>query len=135
MNLENLRKFIIESNKKGYASGKAGKKEEDGSYTIIYESGNWKSHDNYFGGEPYGGRTIVSFKNKPFWLMAYWGRVNELEDPKKIYPFLQKALMEIPEELPLRGPGRFKEGDFEYQFEVEGGLVESKIKLKTNMVS
>jgi len=87
MNLDTLRKFIVESNKKGYASGNTGVKETDGSLTVVYESGDWKSHDNYFGGEPYGGRAIILYKEKPYWIMAYYGSVKQGIDHKQIYAY------------------------------------------------
>ena len=34
-----------------------------GGVTIPYEKGDWKSHDNFFGGEPYGGRIIVFYNS------------------------------------------------------------------------
>ena len=52
MNLTELREFLVASNKAGYAGGEEKKwiKEPDGSTTIPYEKGDWKSHDNFFGG-------------------------------------------------------------------------------------
>ena len=61
MNLNKLKQFLIYSNKAGYSGGKEKSwiKESDGSTSIMAKKGYWKSHDNFFGGEPYGGRTIV----------------------------------------------------------------------------
>lgn len=63
MNKEGLRQFLLDSNAAGYAGGESKKwvKESDQSTTIPFEQGPWKSHDNFFGGEPYGGRTIVFY--------------------------------------------------------------------------
>jgi hypothetical protein len=117
LNLKDLRLFIIQSTKHGYASeGEAGKKiESDGSKTFVYKEGNWKSHDNYFGGEPFGGRTIVFYKDKPVWMMVYYGSVGkDINNFTKIYEVLQKALLDAPEKYPYRGPESFKDDDFEY---------------------
>jgi hypothetical protein len=75
IDLNELRKFKKEAHGAGYESEnpKNEVKESDGSTTLWYESGDWKFHDNYFGGEPYGGRTIISYKNKPVWIMVYYG--------------------------------------------------------------
>jgi hypothetical protein len=61
MSKEALCQFLVQSNAAGYASGDAKNriKEPDGSTTIVFQEGEWRSHDNYFGGEPYGGRIIV----------------------------------------------------------------------------
>ena len=69
-----LKKFLIACNKAGYAGGEEKKwiKERDGSTTIPFKLGDCESHDNFFGGEPYGGRTVVSYKGKPVWIMVYF---------------------------------------------------------------
>ena len=115
MDTEELRKFLIDSNRAGYASGKPGTKEPDGSTTIHFEQGDWKSHDNYFGGEPYGGRMAVFYKNKPIWIMVYYGQVIEGTETEKVYAFLRKALMNMPEANPYRGPKEHKQDQFVYR--------------------
>jgi hypothetical protein len=112
-----VRRFLIAANLRGYASDdvKNWIKEKDGSTTIVYEQGDWKMHDNFFGGEPYGGREVVFYKSKPVWMMVYYGVVVESEiDIKELYRFLQKALKEDPESNPYRGPRNFKEESLEY---------------------
>lgn len=138
---EGLRSFLIEANKAGYASGKERKwiKEPDGSTTIPFESGEWRMHDNFFGGEPYGGRIIVTENGKPYWMTAYYGSiVPEYPDVKGLYIFLQKALSQPPEEMPVRGPRRFEEGDLVYLSDWEGDLekfeVTEKIKKAGNPI-
>lgn len=125
INLNDLREFILESTKHGYAvAGEAGKKvESDDSKTFIYEKGDWKSHDNYFGGEPYGGRTVVFYKGKPVWMMVYYGSVaKDITNFTKIYEILRQALLNAPEQHPYRGPHSLKEDDFEYQNSWEGEI-------------
>lgn len=137
MNKEQLCQFIAEANVKvGYASGRTDTwiKEADGSTTISYESGSWRYHDNFFGGEPYGGREVVSFENKPVWIMIYYGWVEpHVTNIKEVYDFLQKALKLGPEDLPLRGPEELKEGNMRYantwQGDIEGFFGEEVIYL------
>ncbi len=105
--------FLIEAKKRGYASGDQVKKEKDGSKTIIFSKGIYTYHDNYFGGEPYGGREVVFINGKPFWMMVYYGRVIK-GDVNKIYPFLQKALQTITTDAPYRGDIEFEEDGFSY---------------------
>jgi len=116
MKIESLKEFLIASNKAGYAGGEEKKwiKEPDGSTTIPFEKGLWKSHDNFFGGEPYGGRTIVFFEDKPVWIMVYYGRVEEGIEPKPLYGILRNALAQMPEDYPFRGPKEYKEGEYAY---------------------
>lgn len=116
MDKKTLHQFLIDSNKAGYAGGKEKKwiKEPDGSTTIPYEKNSWKSHDNFFGGEPYGGRTIVFYKEKPYWIMVYYGWVEEGIKTNTIYGVLRDALKQMPEDYPFRGPKKYKEGKFIY---------------------
>ena len=114
MNKEKLRKFLIDSNYAGYAGGNEKKwiKESDGSTTIHFEKELWKSHDNFFGGEPYGGRTIVFYKNKPIWMMVYCGWVVENMETNIIYQTLRNALKKMPADYPFRGPKKYEEAGF-----------------------
>jgi hypothetical protein len=124
MLMKSLKQFLIDANKAGYASGenKNWKKEEDKSTTIIFESGDWKMHDNYFGGEPYGGREVIFYKNEPYMIMVYYGFVKKGVNAGEIYPFLQKALSLMPEDNPYRGPSLFEENELIYKNEWVGEL-------------
>src|SRR3989344_8511237 len=102
MNKEELKQFIIQTNKAGYAGGEEKKwiKEPDGSTTIPFQKGEWRSHDNFFGGEPYGGRVIVFYQEKPQWMMVYYGWVAEGVETYPVYAVLRNALMQMPEDYP-----------------------------------
>lgn len=115
--INELKKFKKEADSAGYESEspKNEIKESDGSTTLWYESGDWKYHDNYFGGEPYGGRTVIFYKNKPVWMMVYYGWLDEkVSDVNEAYVFLRKALRAGSVEGSLRGPKEFSEGKFTY---------------------
>ena len=122
MNKEALRQFLIDSNKAGFAGGKEKKwiKEKDGSTTIPYEKDSWRSHDNFFGGEPYGGRIVVFFEGAPVWMMVYYGWVEEGIETGPIYSILRNALKQMPEDYPFRGPQEYKQGKFTYTNSWEG---------------
>lgn len=124
MNIASLRTFLLKANKAGYAAGDDNKwiNEPDKSTTIIYKVGKWRMHDNFFGGEPYGGRMTVSYDNKPYWIMVYYGWVEEGVNPESIYPFLRKALSAMPKEFPYRGPKKLKEGTMVYKNNWQGML-------------
>lgn len=123
MTLDNLCKFLVKAKKVTYASGDSSKssKEADGSTSLFFEEGKFKYHDNYFGGEPYGGREVVFFENKAVYIMTYYGQVHDnVSDIKKLYAFLQNALSSIPEDKPFRGPQEYRAGNFEYINKFEG---------------
>lgn len=129
MNIKNLRDFLVKANLEGYASGENSRevKEADGSTTIIYTLGIWKFHDNFFGGEPFGGREVVFYKEKPVWMMVYYGLVkSEITEFGDIYKFLRESLKHAPLELPVRGPKSISQGDFSYQNSWDGDLEEFK---------
>lgn len=125
INLEKLKDFILASNNAGYASAdlELEKGESDHSSSIRFQQGDFSSHDNYFGGEPYGGRWIVFYKEQPVWIMVYYGWVNsDTLDSNEVYKFLQKALSHMPNDKPFRGPDQFSENDYHYLNEVFGNL-------------
>ncbi len=124
MNKKALTQFLIDSNKAGYATGEEKKwiKEKDGSTTIPFEKGAWRSHDNFFGGEPYGGRIVVSHESKPVWIMVYYGWVADDANADSVYKVLRRALSAMPEKAPFRGPREFTQGEFAYTNKWEGDL-------------
>lgn len=83
MDTADLLRFLRDANQRGYAAGRAARqhRESDHSTTIAYEMGEWTFHDNYFGGEPYGGRSVVFRKGRPVWVAVYYGRVEGAHAP------------------------------------------------------
>lgn len=125
MDIKRLKDFLVETNKHGYGVGdtKSWIKEKDHSTTIQFQSGNFRMHDNFFGGEPWGGREIIFYKDEPVWIMVMYGKVDSsVEDFEEVYEFLQRALLKQPEEIPLRGPKMFKEEKFVYKNKIKGNL-------------
>jgi Domain of unknown function (DUF5680) len=120
-----LLRFLMDASQRGYAAGHGAVKvkEADHSTTIVLEHGKWKFHDNYFGGEPYGGREVVFVEGRPVWMAVYYGWIEgATADPERVYAFLQRALREAPAEFPVRGPDEFSEGQFIYRNEHVGGV-------------
>lgn len=118
-----LLRFLLEASQRGYAAGGSAVKtrEADSSTTIVLEHGKWRFHDNYFGGEPYGGREVVFFRGRPVWMAVYYGQVDGA-NVDAVYSFLQQALRHAPAEFPVRGPQTFTEGRFPYRHVHEGGV-------------
>ena len=114
-------KFLIDSKKKGYAAGEVSiNREEDNSYSTRGEDKEFSFHDNWFGGEPFGGREVVFYEGKPYWMMVYYGQ--DTGRAEGLIDFLRKSLSQVSEKLPLRGPQEFEEGDFRYENQVEGNI-------------
>ena len=135
--ISELKEFLKEANMAGYAGGeeKKWKKEEDNSTTITHESsdGRWLFHDNFFGGEPYGGREVIFKDGQAVWMMVYYGEiVDKGLDKDKVYAFLQKSLSLADEDLPVRGPKEKKEeidgGEWFYENNWQGSLERFKGK-------
>ena len=127
MDKDALKKFLIEANKAGYSTGQYDKIviEKDKSNTISYESGDFRAHDNFFGGEPYGGRYVVFYKGNPVWIMVYYGKVFEsVKEFELVYKFLQKCLSNMPSDMPLRGPKELNDSKYLYKNTWEGDLEE-----------
>jgi hypothetical protein len=125
INKKKLCQFLVKAKRATYASGNSSieTKEKDKSTTLVFEEGEYKYHDNYFGGEPYGGREIVFYKNDPIYIMTYYGSVNEkISDFDAVYKFLQKALSLISKDYPFRGPKELKEDDLIYRNSNTGEL-------------
>ena len=61
-------KFLVEAKKSTYAAGDSAKRivNDDKSTTLIFEDGDWKYHDNYFGGEPMAVERLYFSKKNPF---------------------------------------------------------------------
>ena len=120
-----LLRFLMDASRRGYAAGATAVRvrEVDHSTTIAHELGEWKFHDNYFGGEPYGGREVVFHDGQPVWMAVYFGWVEDQSAGiDKVYSFLQRALLRAPEEFPVRGPDEFSEGPFVYRNVHRGGV-------------
>lgn len=125
MDTKELKAFILEASKNTYASEDPNikAKQPDSSTTIVYEKDDWKYHDNYFGGEPFGGREVVFFQDKPVWMMVYYGSVvvDEIV-PDELYKVLTKALRSSTIDMPYRGPKELIDGDFTYKNDLEGDV-------------
>ena len=112
-----LVEFLVLAKKLTYAAGDSTIKikEKNGSTTLIFKENNWKYNDNYFGGEPFGGREVVFYKGKPVYIMVYYGTVSkEIVDFNVIYKVLMNALKLVPESNPFRGPQKYSENGMDY---------------------
>lgn len=121
MDKNDLKKFLIESCTKGYSAGDSViQKHDDFSYSTTYESGKFILHDNWFGGEPFGGREVVFCDKKPYWMMVYYG--SDSGKAEGLIAFLRRALAKPDSEIPVRGPKELTDGDFRYVNTTSGTL-------------
>src|SRR2546422_10179725 len=101
-----LLRFLVDASRRGYAAGRTAVKvrEADHSTTIVHERGEWKFHDNYFGGEPYGGRSVVFLGGRPVWMGVYFGWVVGMGAGGETgYSFFQGGLLWGAGEVSVRG--------------------------------
>jgi len=99
------------------------KRMPDGSTTITFQQGSWDFHDNFYGGEPYGGRAVIYHRQKPVWIMVYYGQIHDTTlKPDDIYTFLRLALQQAPAYRPYRGPSSFIKANLEYRNRVTGTM-------------
>ena len=119
-----LLRFLMDASRRGYAAGGSAVKtrEADHSTTIVLEHGDWRFHDNYFGGEPYGAREVVFLGRQPVWMAVNSGQVDDA-NVDSVYSFLQRALRQAPAEFPVRGPDACTEGRFSYRNAYEGDVL------------
>jgi hypothetical protein len=126
MNEDALRSYLLAVATQGYADKEKERdwtREPDGSATIRHAAGPWSMHDNFFGGEPYGGREVVCFDGKPAWMMVYFGAVDpDLDAVGSVYSFLQDAMARPDETTPVRGPRLFEAGPWRYEASWDGGI-------------
>ena len=123
MNINEIRQFLIKANRNGYGNESVKPIEEiDGSHTIIFEDGDYRCHDNYFGGEPFGGREVISYSDKAVWMMVYYGFVEDVSLQAQVYVFLKESLLLFNDDLPFRGPARYENGDWLYINKVNGNF-------------
>ncbi len=128
----NFINFLIKAKLNTYANGLAKRiKLEDGSKQLIFEEGDFKYVDRYYGFDSFIGEEIVFEKGKFIWGMNYYGKIiSKVVSGKKIYKFLKKVMGKISEENPFRGPRNFKEKGFEYVNESIGDTICFKGKEK-----
>ena len=126
MNDQDLKRYLLSAAKHGYSDKQRElqwAKQPDRSTAIRHADGPGCLDDNFFGGEPYGGREVVFFEGKPTWMMVYYGAVDpSIANVRAVYSCLQDGLGNPDEDLPVRGPRAFKEGPMRYEASWDGDL-------------
>jgi len=120
-----LEQFLVKAKISGYASGGEGGEATlaDGCKELTFQEDGFHYRDRYFGWNPFGGEEVVLQGGRVIWMMNYYGAVStDVVPAGQVYSFLQKALNQVAEDRPFRGPRSLKEADFEYQDESQGTL-------------
>jgi hypothetical protein len=95
-----------------------------GSKDYHFEKGNLAYHDTYFGATKFVGEEIIYQDTKPIWGMNYYGfTVNDSISESLFDSILRPALMAgSGDNIPVRGPKEFINGEWKYTFRTEGDL-------------
>ena len=131
INKDELLGFIAEAHRNTYAAPKEIKSKHkcetpilEGHKDYHYKRGDWEYHDSYAGSSWAPGREVVFHNGEPVWCMAYQGQHNgDYDDDffqNEAFSFLKKALRNMNDSMPFRGPTEFEDGDFKYTFQLDG---------------
>lgn len=126
MKLKELQEFLMKANMQ-HAFGKGEiVAEDDKSRTIEFTDGDYRMHDNFFGGEPYGGRLVIFYKDQPVFMEVYYGVTSNTAD--EMYALLREALQHPDKQNPFRGPSEYKNDSFTYKSTTEGDISHHTVK-------
>lgn len=121
--------FLIEAKKQTYANANVKKtnSSREGSHDYDYRNGEMTYHDTYFGGTKFMGEEVVYYnQTTPIWGMNYYGiTLDDSISEEAMDKALRPALMMVGEDkdvIPVRGPRKYVNGDYEYNFSVSGNL-------------
>lgn len=118
--------FLREANLNTYANEKAQRVTSlrPGSHDYHFEKGDLTYHDTYFGATKFIGEEIVYKNGKPAWGMNYYGFTLNSEISESLFDaILRPALMSgSGDNIPVRGPKEFINGEWKYTFNAEGDL-------------
>ena len=124
-----LKDFLVKAKKATYANANVEKvaSTRSGSNDYEYSDSGMIYHDTFFGGTNFIGEEVVyeSSSKKPIWGMNYYGvTLDQNLSEEAMDKALRPALMKVGEDdiLPVRGPRRFINDNYEYTFNVDGNL-------------
>lgn len=118
--------FLREAKANTYANANVKKATplRPGSNDYHFEKGDLAYHDTYFGATKFIGEEIVYKNGKPAWGMNYYGFTLSNEISESLFDaILRPALMSgSGDNIPVRGPKEFINGEWKYIFNAEGDL-------------
>jgi len=118
--------FLREANLSTYANKNVKKAPSlrPGSSDYHFEKGGLTYHDTYFGATKFIGEEVVYKNDKPAWGMNYYGFTVGNKISEGLFDaILRPALMfGSGDNIPVRGPKEFINGDWKYTFNADGNL-------------
>jgi hypothetical protein len=96
--LQELNAFIVRAKSATYVGdGKPSPSCRPGSHDLKFSTGDWAYLDSYFGGRDFIGEETVYFKEKPVWVMNYYGRIlrSELITPAQAGQVIKASLSQM----------------------------------------
>lgn len=124
-----LEEFLVKAKQATYANASVEKVAASrcGSNDYEYSENGMIYHDTFFGGTSFMGEEVVyeGDSKTPIWGMNYYGvTLDQSLSEEAMDKALRPALMKVGEDdiLPVRGPKFFRNGNYEYAFNVDGDL-------------
>tara|TARA_B100002003_G_C13946439_1_gene459067 strand:- start:259 stop:801 length:543 start_codon:yes stop_codon:yes gene_type:complete len=116
INLSDLVNFIYRSKKQCFANSEIKISQSDGSSFYSHREFPWLYTDTYNGNIIERGTEDIYVDMVLFWSNQYRGGTLEKfwDKSRAISQFLKKALIETPEEFPIRGPTYFTLNNFKF---------------------
>lgn len=115
------RSFLVKAKQNTYATGDPGKILADGIEEFEFQEGDLRYRDRFCGGNAFIGQELVWQAGQPVWGMNYYGVVTSAAPPE-VGHFLKKALQQVTEDRPYRGPRSLADGDLTYLDESQGDV-------------
>lgn len=106
--------FILRAKRATYAGrGPESAPSRPQSHDLHYAEpeGGWLYIDSYLGGTHFAGEEAVWHYDRPMWAMNYCGHTT---GEGFSGDFLKDALLQVPEDMPLRGPIEYQESSLLY---------------------
>lgn len=76
IDLDQLHDFIVSAKAATYVGdGEAAVSCREGSHDLVYNQGDFRYLDSYFGGANFIGQEVIYLQNQPVWGMNYYGRI------------------------------------------------------------
>lgn len=126
----NLKEFIPKARIQTWTveKGKQVGRRPSSEGVYIYEEGELKYEDEFFGNGRFQGQEIVYEKGKPIWGMIYYGGIPKdiTVNPEEEFNFLRKALTQTAPTARLEGDSNFSESKRTYKSKVLGTIDDFK---------
>ncbi len=113
-------RFLITAKQSTYA-GKGAETQSSRikSNDLIYREDDLLYYDTYLGGERFAGEEAIWIEDVSYWSMNYVGRVTGANFSGD---FLKEALLNVPFDMPYRGPEHYSHGEYTYECKAVGGF-------------